>query len=812
MKILRRVGLLFLTLILVQVLSLDRNGVVLAGSTSRTIASKPAASAPQIVTWQDHAWAVRLYHDGRLEEALALLDRIYKLKLTPRQNRLARFFQGVIAVRLKRYDRAERIFAGRLPLPAGLEGYGAYFAGQTAFGKEDWAIAAKRLQTCLNRHSTGAFREQASLARAESLMRLGRTNEASALYQRLGREEGNGQADLGLGRILEGQGGISGALAAYRRAMEQAESGSVWAESQRRYEALLRKIVALGAGEDRVFELVDLLAGTWRLKECLALIDERLEAGGSQDFLDDLALEKARVLGWMDRLDEALAFSTEAAARAGPHYRPEFLKMRARCLAGLGRWEEAGAAYLEAAEASPAARGDRSRFAAGEYFFRANLGEKALEIWKGLRSRSVIRAVADDRLWISAWSHYDRGELEGAAEDFSRLKEKYANRNQGKAAFYWLGRVFERQGRETDAIRAFEETVAASCPEYYRLLASERLRVLRPGGNWVLAEGSAGPALPPDFDPASALVRPSDPEALWQRRSALIRLKPTPHGSTGLNQALTRARTLAEAGTLDLALPEAEAAMALTVKEARVKPRGLSRDRLRQRREAIQDAQVALAGFIAACYESTDRHFLLARLAGRRSAWLSNGEDEDEGRLQFMRWPLVNPNTVRQEAQARDLDPTLILAVIRAESHYRHTVVSPMNAIGLMQILPSTGRRIAQELGIDWPGPEVLFEPETNIRLGAWYLGALLKEFHGQTPLALAAYNAGPFRVKRWLDQTDCQSLDAFVEQIPFDQTREYVKKILTFQHTYRQVYFGQTETLGLHRPLIKSHLDEVDF
>jgi soluble lytic murein transglycosylase-like protein len=105
---------------------------------------------------------------------------------------------------------------------------------------------------------------------------------------------------------------------------------------------------------------------------------------------------------------------------------------------------------------------------------------------------------------------------------------------------------------------------------------------------------------------------------------------------------------------------------------------------------------------------------------------------------------------VVSEARARDFDPSLVLAVIEVESGFDNFAVSPVGALGLMQILPSTGEALARRLGIPWRGSRTLFDPVANVRLGVAYLHELRERF-GHLPTALAAYNWGPGRIGRWV-------------------------------------------------------------
>ena len=106
--------------------------------------------------------------------------------------------------------------------------------------------------------------------------------------------------------------------------------------------------------------------------------------------------------------------------------------------------------------------------------------------------------------------------------------------------------------------------------------------------------------------------------------------------------------------------------------------------------------------------------------------------------------------TIVAEARRHELDPTLILAVMNVESHYDNFAVSPVGAMGLMQVMPKTGEELAQKLGIPWRGSQTLFDPTANVRLGVAYLKQL-SERYGSMHTALAAYNWGPGRIDRRL-------------------------------------------------------------
>ena len=135
---------------------------------------------------------------------------------------------------------------------------------------------------------------------------------------------------------------------------------------------------------------------------------------------------------------------------------------------------------------------------------------------------------------------------------------------------------------------------------------------------------------------------------------------------------------------------------------------------------------------------------------------------------------------------AGTVDGFLLLAIIREESYFNPKAVSTSNAIGLTQILPSTGNSIARKLKVD---NFDLFDPYTNIQFGSYYLSYYFDSFDGKPELALAAYNGGPTRVAEWIAKGDTSKLDVWVERIPRDQTREYVKKVLSSYLVYQLLW-----------------------
>ncbi len=152
-----------------------------------------------------------------------------------------------------------------------------------------------------------------------------------------------------------------------------------------------------------------------------------------------------------------------------------------------------------------------------------------------------------------------------------------------------------------------------------------------------------------------------------------------------------------------------------------------------------------------------------------------------------LRFPIKFQQQIRKNAAQRKLDPAIILGIIRRESAFDAYAQSPVGARGLMQIMPNTGKQIARDLKEKWRSTKSLYNPNLNVKYGAFYYKQLLDEFNGHYALAAAAYNAGPHRVRRWLPDDKPVPADIWIETIPFKETRGYVNAVLAYALIYQK-------------------------
>ncbi|MEM9624712.1 MAG: lytic transglycosylase domain-containing protein [Pseudomonadota bacterium] len=206
--------------------------------------------------------------------------------------------------------------------------------------------------------------------------------------------------------------------------------------------------------------------------------------------------------------------------------------------------------------------------------------------------------------------------------------------------------------------------------------------------------------------------------------------------------------------------------------------------------ELTESAETAAEiGMVAEYANAAGRPALLARL-GRSAAF----EGKVHERTSF---PVPRIEGLLRPAAA--VEPSLLLSVARQESMFRLDAKSPAGARGLMQLIPSTARIVAKQTGAPYDGDRLLADPDYNAFLGSHYMHDLIERFDGALPLALAGYNAGPLRVKRWIElhgdprDGDRNDLVDWIELIPYEETRNYVQRVLEGYEVY------------------KRHLDEAD-
>ena len=156
-------------------------------------------------------------------------------------------------------------------------------------------------------------------------------------------------------------------------------------------------------------------------------------------------------------------------------------------------------------------------------------------------------------------------------------------------------------------------------------------------------------------------------------------------------------------------------------------------------------------------------------------------------------YPMPFQEQIFASAAEFNVDPYFLAALTKTESSFQPEAVSPVGARGLMQIMPETGDWIAEQMHLEFYNQEMLFDPDINIRMGAWYVADLEREFAGNKIMVLAAYNGGRSNVAQWLKERRISGHLTDIDSIPFPETRNFVGKVMLDYNIYVWIYRGNS-------------------
>lgn len=159
-------------------------------------------------------------------------------------------------------------------------------------------------------------------------------------------------------------------------------------------------------------------------------------------------------------------------------------------------------------------------------------------------------------------------------------------------------------------------------------------------------------------------------------------------------------------------------------------------------------------------------------------------------------YPVYYKEQIRKSSQQYDVDPYLVMAIIQIESKFDKSRVSKKGAVGLMQVMPMTAQWAIEKTKLSPMATEYLDEPDTNILLGTWYVSFLYEMFQGNPYAVIAAYNAGPGNVRKWIQQGIWDGTSKHLSQIPFGETRHYVQRALYYKQRYEKIYADEFSPL----------------
>jgi soluble lytic murein transglycosylase len=617
-----------------------------------------------------------------------------------------------------------------------LADYVTYFLGdaQQAAGQSNEALAT--LRDFGDKYPDSVFTRQAALVCANALVATGDPAAAVAIIQKH-RLPTRSDVELALGRALLRSGDTSAAADVLRHLYY-----SMPLSSEADDAGALLQFSAGGLGGNLALEQTraELLARGGRFRDAAKEYRALLALAGDAD-RPAIEVDLAGALHRAGDDRQARGILEHMAAPSG-----ELGAERWYYLLEIARSADdadaVASALAQLRDAGPTSSWlEQGLLSAGNFFLLRNDYDRATDFYREIHERFPQGRLAPYAHWKSAWLSLRQGRPEEARRGFEEQIALYPSSAEVPAAMYWRARLAEEDEHDPAKARAYYSALEQRFRNYYYAdLARQRLKALRATG--VAAVEPVLEKIPPlrhsgDF---SDVAVPAD------------------------NLRAQKARLLQNGGMTDLAV--------------------------RELRAADEGGEAWVTAEIARLYRDNGvYHRALETLKRAVPAYFAMDMDE----LPRPWWEDLFPRPywadLKRYASLNGLDPFLVASLIRQESEFNAAAISRANAVGLMQVLPATGRSVAREVRLRRYSSQQLLLPGVNLQLGTRFFRHMVDHYNGKLEYALAAYNAGTNRVDAWLAGGKFRDPQEFVESIPFTETREYVQAILRNATVYRQLY-----------------------
>jgi soluble lytic murein transglycosylase len=610
-----------------------------------------------------------------------------------------------------------------------LAGYAAYYVASTLSRLSRPAEARSAFHDVRQQKPGGALADAAALGEAEAAETLGDYRAAIDIYESLLDDKGTALDTVldRLGRAAMSAGDRRKAATAYTRLYYEFPLSDAAVTAAATLEGLRDQVT----GDLYRFDLgrAQILFGARRYADARAAFAAlQPRASGDDRELVDLRLaESDHYLGRHAAALQALApYRNKGARQAEARF------FYAAALQSLKREDEYLAATRDLVDAFPdSSWTEEALNNLGTHYILVDEDARAADTFRELFERFPTGARAERAAWKYGWWQYKAGEFADTIRTFEKAATLFPRSDYRPSYLYWSARAHQRLGNNAESLERLQLVHHDYGNSYYGRLATDRL------------ERRAAAVLT-DVRPASVQADPAP--AVPPATISLIRL-------------------LLAVGLYD---------------------DGLAELRYAQRTWGTSPPLEATIAWVYNQQGNLRRGITLMRRAYPQHLTAAGQEVPSE--ILEVIFPLTYWDLIRKYSTAHKLDPYLMAALIAQESTFQADVRSSANAWGLMQILPSTGRRLASALGIRRFRTSMLTNAETNIRLGTLYFARLVEQFGG-AHYALASYTAGENRVVRWKAERPGLDQDEFIDDIPFPETQNYVKRILGTAEDYRLLY-----------------------
>jgi soluble lytic murein transglycosylase len=456
--------------------------------------------------------------------------------------------------------------------------------------------------------------------------------------------------------------------------------------------------------------------------------------------------------------------------------------------------------------------GNMALYQAAAWAYQTRDYDSAEQRFKRVRVNRLSKAYRKEVQWYQGWLRYLKGDYVAAEKGFRNLQKGYGRKTSADSSDrlqYWLAMTLMKQGKSEKARVLFQKLNARKGMHYYSFLAKERLKQLperKPTSELV------EPKVYPFVVARGIYYTPYGEEAPWpSSQESEVTDEEVESGDSD------EANLLAEEESNSEAAEDEKVADSIESSAGELFSQGEANQKLERAKAFWSVGLEDLARREVGDLERYSRGFDIFRrvtdeyrqmglynkmtVLGQGFAGRANLNSNKF--VYEAIYPRAYAEFVERYAAEHNVALALVWGIMKAESMYRSWVKSPVGALGLMQVMPTTGQKLAEMMEYKNFSPTDLLQPPVAIRFGSKYLERLGKKFDNSVQLVAAAYNAGPHRVSQWLYYFGYMQMDEWVEHIPFVETRNYVKKVTVNYMAYNEIYGkGLGDTLALIDPV----------
>lgn len=400
---------------------------------------------------------------------------------------------------------------------------------------------------------------------------------------------------------------------------------------------------------------------------------------------------------------------------------------------------------------------DDSYYRIGRIYFLNNDFGNAAASYKAIIDGYPGADKISDAYWEYGWIQYREGDFNSAKVTFSSMAEKFKGSQLGEKASFWQAKSCEKLDEKDNAISLFKNIVKSEGYDYYTFASQKELENL---GTKIEI-----PAL-------NTSVFPDNPNI-----DEILPAISSDAGSNGAGSSV--------AGIKFTHIDKAKELLNLEFYASAAKEIGAGS-------KEFESSNMKILEISTLYYEARDYTNAQKLINKYLSKLNSNLSSPYTDYIYYLLYPYGFKEYIDKYSEQFGVDPLFVLAVIREESRFQPDAGSFAGALGLMQIMPKTGKAIAGQLGIPNFKNSMLLDPETSIKMGAYYLGAQLGNFSQNKYYASGAYNGGPGSMSSWISKWGDKDIDEFIEYVSYDETRNYIKKVMGSYFFYQMLYPGK--------------------